>query len=331
MAEQLTPARWTQRVFDRLLPVAAARAAAPSGIRFTERQLYYELCRLLAPAPRLPRRIAFTVPAPLSFTTFQAALARHGEIPGLLPPAPPRTTLPGAHTPEPDLFDYGLPRLLICQSHTVAHMLRANGLPMESATPVLGAAELPLHPGVTAMLDRGGGEVYVLHEASAAGLAFPARPAELTGIPPGLRVVPLGLRPRQAMGLHLFHIDGPAVDSGRPPEALSAPDAPGPAFDGRGSVRRGPEVITPPEVTGVAPPARLLAEDHPGDTPGPGFLDEREQAWLRRGRSVEVEAVHPAVLLRSVHRLVRGVRTPPPPLTQLRRARRSGFLTWPAA
>ncbi|MEU1524546.1 hypothetical protein ABZ413_20305 [Nocardia rhamnosiphila] len=331
MAEQLTPARWTQRVFDRLLPVAASRAAAPGGIRFTERQLYYELCRLLAPGPRLPRRIAFTVPAPLSFATFQATLARHAEIPGLLTPAPPRTAPPGAHTPEPDLFDYGLPRLLICESHTVAHMLHANGLPMESATPVLGAAELPLHPGVTAMLDRGGGEVYVLHEASATGVAFPARPAELTGIPPDLRVVPLGLRPRQAMGLHLFHIDGPAVDPGRPPKAHSAPDAPGPVFDGRKSARRGPEVITPPEVTGVAPPARLLAEDRPGDEPGPGFLDEREQAWLRRGRVVELEAVPPAVLLRSVHRLVRGVRTPPPPLAQLRHARRSGFLTWPAA
>lgn len=329
MAEQLTPARWTQRVFDRLLPVAASRAAAPSGIRFTERQLYYELCRLLAPANALPRRIAFTLPAPLSFTTFHAALARHGEIPGLLTPAPPRTAPPGAHTPEPDLFDYGLPRLLICESHTVAHMLRANGLPMESATPVLSAAELPLHPGVTAMLARGAGEVFVLHEASAAGLAFPTRAAELTGIPPGLRVVPLGLRPRQAMGLHLFHIVGPAVDSERSPGTSSASSAPGPAFGG--SARRGPEVNAPPEATGVAPPARLLAAEHPDDEPGPCFLDEREQAWLRRGRVVELEAVPPAVLLRSVHRLVRGVRTPPTPLTQLRRARCSGFLTWPAA
>ncbi|MEV0109868.1 hypothetical protein AB0H42_26500 [Nocardia sp. NPDC050799] len=329
MAEQLTPARWTQRVFDRLLPIAASRAAAPSGIRFTERQLYYELCRLLAPVPPLPRRVAFTVPAPLSFATFRTALARHGEISGLLTPAPPRTATPGAHTPEPDLFDYGLPRLLICESHTVAHMLRANGLPMESATPVLSAAELPLHPGVTAMLARGSGDVYVLHEASAAGLAFPTRPAELTGIPAGLRVLPLGLRPRQAMGLHLFHID-PTVDSGRPPDTSSPPDASRPTFDGRGSVPLGPEVA-PPEATGVEPPTRLLAEDHPDNEPGPGFLDEREQAWLRRGRTVELDAVRPAVLLRSVHRLVRGVRTPPPPLVELRRARRSGFLTWPAA
>ncbi|WP_232330501.1 hypothetical protein [Nocardia fusca] len=313
MAEQLTPARWTQRVLGRLLPVAASRAAAPSGIRFTERQLYYGLCRLLTPAPPLPRRVAFTVPAPLSFATFRTALARHGEIPGLLTPAPPRTAPPGAHTPEPDLFDYGLPRLLICESHTVAHMLRANGLPMESATPVLSAAELPLHPGVTAMLARGSGDVYVLHEAGAAGLTFPARLPELAGITAGLRVVPLGLRPRQAMGLHLFHIDGSAVDSGRSLDASSVSDSPGPVFDG-------------PALDG-----RRSINPGRGDEPGPGFLDEREQAWLRRGRIVELDAVHPAVLLRSVHRLVRGVRTPPPPLVELRHARRSGFLTWPAA
>jgi hypothetical protein len=323
VAEQLTPARWTQRVLGRLLPVAASRAAAPSGIRFTERQLYYELCRLLIPAPPLPRRVAFTVPAPLSFATFRTALARHSEIPGLLTPAPPRTAPPGAHTSEPDLFDYGLPRLLICESHTVAHMLRANGLPMESATPVLSAAELPLHPGVTAMLARGSGDVHVLHEASAAGLAFPARLPELAGIPAGLRVVPLGLRPRQAMGLHLFHIDGPAVDSGRPVDESSASDSPGPVLDG-------PALDGPAPALGgrgsVAP-----GPDHPDNEPVPGLLDEREQAWLRRGRIVELDAVHPAVLLRSVHRLVRGVRTPPPPLVELRHARRSGFLTWPAA
>lgn len=328
MAERVTPARWTQRVLDRLLPIAAAGAAAPSGLRFTERQLYYELCRLLAPMPRLPRRIAFTVPAPLSFATFRTALTRHGAVPGLLAPAPPRTVPPGAHTPEPDLFDYGLPRLLLCESHSVAHMLRANGLPMESATPVLSAAELPLDSGVAAMLTRGGGCVYVLHRAGAAGLAFPARAGELAGIPAGVRVVPLGLRPRQAMGLHLFHIDGPPVDPGGPPVVPSTPDAPGPVFDGRGSVPRGPGAVGPPEGAGGGP---LPATDHPGGEPGPGFLDERELAWLRHGRIVELEAVHPAVLLRSVHRLVRGVRTPPPPSTRLRHARRSGFLTWPAA
>src|SRR6478672_2890897 len=60
-----------QHMLDRLLRIAADRAAAPSGIRFTERQLYYEVCRLLTPTHRVPRRFAFTVPAPLSYFTFR--------------------------------------------------------------------------------------------------------------------------------------------------------------------------------------------------------------------------------------------------------------------
>ncbi|GGL30807.1 hypothetical protein [Nocardia jinanensis] len=337
MAEQLIPARWTQRVLDRLIPVAAGRAAAPGGIRFTERQLYYELCRVLAPAPRLPRRVAFTVPAPLPFAAFRAALARYGEVPGLLAPEPPRRAPPGTHTPEPDLFDYGLPRLLVCESHTVAQMLRANGLPLESATPVVSIAELPLRPAVVAMLTRGAGSVYVLHETSAAGLALPNRLPELAEIPDGLRVVPLGLRPRQAMGLHLFHT-APTVPG--QPELLSgmlsasdpaAPDGTTSPAAPASAVREQPERTAGPALgdRGPAHPHRYPPESEPYSRPG--FLDDRERTWLRRGRIVELDAVAPAVLLRSAHRLVRGVRTPPPPLAELRRARGSGFLTWPAA
>ncbi|MFI7671788.1 hypothetical protein [Nocardia sp. NPDC049526] len=265
-----------QHMLDRLLRIAADRAAAPSGIRFTERQLYYEVCRLLTPAHRAPRRFAFTVPAPLSYATFRTALDRH-EFPGLLTPTPPRTIRAGLHTPEPDLFDYGLPRLLVCESDAIAQMLRANGLPMESACPVLSASELPLDPGIAEMLARVDGTIYLLHDASSHGLAFPARLADLTEIPPGVRVVPLGLRPRQAGTLHLPHLRAPM------PSAVAA------------------------------------------------HMDSWERAWLRRGRFVEVEAVRPASLLRTVHRLVRAVRPLRTGLPELRRARTTGFMTWPAA
>lgn len=209
-----------QHVLDRLLRIAAERAAAPSGIRFTERQLYYEVCRLLMPAHRLPRRLACTVPAPLTYQSFRAALDRAvpdlgtgpdlGTVPGLLTIAPPKVTRAGRHTPEPDLFDYGLPRLLVCESDAVAQMLRANGLPMESACPVFSAAELPLDPGVADMLAQVEGTIYLLHDASVDGLTFPARLAERTEIPDGVRIVPLGLRPRQAGTRHLTHLRGPA-------------------------------------------------------------------------------------------------------------------------
>ena len=233
----------------RAVRTAAERAGAPGGIRFTERQLYYELCRVLRPWHHVSRRVPFTTAPPVSYSDFRRHL---GPVAGLLPPPAPLGA-PGRHTTEPDLFDYGLPRLLVCQSAAVADMLRANGLPMESACPVFSVDDLPLDERLVAMLTRADGTIYVLHDASAAGLAVPAL------MPAGVRVSPLGLNHRQAAGLHLTH--------GR-----------GPGPDGR--------------------------------------------------RFAEVEAVRPAVLLRSVHRLVREVRLTRPQWTS---GREVGFLTWPTA
>jgi hypothetical protein len=269
-----TPSR---PLLDRALRSAVVRAGAPGGLAFTERQLYYELCRVLRPWHRVPRRPPFTVAPPLSYRDFRAALDRHGPAPGLLP-APVPAGAVGRHTTEPDLYDYGLPRLLVCEPAGIARMLRANGLPMESACPVFDVAELPLDPRVAGMLVRGEGTIHLLHDASADGLTFPARLPALTEVPPGVRVVALGLRPRQAAPLHLTH--------------------------GRGPADRVP--------TGVP-------------------LDDREAGWLARGRFVEVAAVNPAVLLRTVHRLVREVRPARTPLLpQWSVAREAGFLTWPA-
>ncbi|ONK11264.1 hypothetical protein [Streptomyces sp. MP131-18] len=269
-------------LLERALRAAAERAADPGGLRFTERQLYYELCRGLRPWHRAPRRLPFSTGPPVRTAAFSAALRRAGDLPGLLPPAAPPTRRPaGHHTPEPDLFDYGLPRLLVCESDDIARMLRANGLPMESACPVYGAGELPLDPGVSTMLTQAErATVYVLHDASPAGLAFAAHAAGLAGVPDGVGVVPIGLRPRQAGALHLPH---------RP----------------RGSAAAGAAAA---------------------DTPA----DPWERRWLGRGRAVEVAAVRPAALLRTVHRLVREIRRRPPP-AGLRRAREVGFLSWPAA
>ncbi len=256
----------------RALRAAATRAGEPGGLRFTERQLYYELCRVLAPWHRVPRRLPFTVAPPLSYRDFRAALGRHGPVPGLLP-APVPAGPAGRYATEPDLFDYGLPRLLVSEPAGIAHMLRANGLPMESACPVLDATELPLDPRVAGMLARGEGTIYLLHDASAHGLTLPARLGELTEVPDGVRVAALGLRPRQAAPLHLTHGRGPA---GTPAVPVS----------------------------------------------------DREAGWLARGRFTELAAVRPAVLLRTVHRLVREVR---PSRPQWSTGRDVGFLTWPAA
>jgi hypothetical protein len=205
-------------LLDRLLRIAVTRAGWPGDIRFTERQLYYEVCRVARPEHHASRRPAFTLAPAVRYGEFLAAVRRHahrhGEVAGLLRPAELRPSvgaLAGAHTPEPDLFDYGLPRLLVCQSDAVARMLRANGLPMASACPMYGAGELPLHEGVVTMMERAGrAAVYVLHDASARGMDFPHRLAALTPLPAGVRVVPLGLRPRQAGALHLTHGRAPA-------------------------------------------------------------------------------------------------------------------------
>lgn len=293
-------------ILDRVLRTAAEKAAEPGQLRFTERQLYYEVCRVLMPWHRAPRRAQFTSAPALTYEAYLVALRRHGpgSVGGLLPPVVPKPRqAAGRHTPEPDLFDYGLPRLLVCESDDIAAMLRANGVPMESACPVYGASELPLAEGVLRMLalaERA--TVYLLHDASARGLTFPARFAGAVDVPEGVRVVPLGLRPRQAGALHLVHGRGPAY------AAVPA------AFPTAGS--------------GLGP--------GPGAGRGPGRgvafeLGRWERDWLRRGRFVEVAAVNPASLIRTVHRLVREVRTPRSQLTALRQVRRAGFLSWPTA
>ena len=293
-----TPVPSGDRPGDRALRAAlahaAVRAGQPGGIRFTERQLYYALCRVLHPLHRAPRRLPFTLAPPVTYSRFRAALAAYGpapldgagRLPGLLAPEAVVRHPAGHHTTEPDLFDYGLPRLLVCQSDAVAQMLRANALPMESACPVYGASELPLDPGVLRMLGHAGrATVYLLHDASPAGLAFPARFAADTELPPDVRTVALGLRPRQAAALHLTH--------GRAPHERRRSDA-----------------------------ARAV----PGNAPP---LTGRERTWLDGGRFVQVEAVPPAVLLRTVHRMVREIRAPRPTHQRLRGVRDMGFLSRP--
>ncbi|MFF3749871.1 hypothetical protein ACFYYH_05315 [Streptomyces sp. NPDC002018] len=305
------------RLLDRALTTAVARAGAPGRIRFTERQLYYEMCRVLRPLHTVPRRIPLTPAPPVRYERFEEALRRRGEVPGLLRSLPPGPSAPagppsgpsapaGSSAPagppagpssgppagasagppaarpapeEPDLYDYGLPRLLVCQSRSVARMLLANDIHLEAACPVLAAEGLPLDPRLAAGLARvDGATVQVLHDASTAGIALTARVrADL----PGVRVSSMGLVPRHAVALHLVSPHGPA---------------PGPD-DGRAL---------------------------------PSGLGPRERDWLAEGRYAEVESIQPARLLRTVLRVVRGPRMPSHSLwTGLRELRTAGFMTWP--
>ncbi|MFJ2055955.1 hypothetical protein ACIOMM_08435 [Streptomyces sp. NPDC087908] len=292
-------ARAVDGLTGRAIAAAAARAAEPGGLRFTERQLYYETCRVLSPGAALLRRLPGT-PAPvLRLPVFTRALEAYGRenVPGLLPPPPvPRLRAdPGTADPageperpgaaEPDLYDYGLPRLLLCQDRATAGMLLANHVHLEAACPVFAAADaLPLDPRLLAALQRAeGATVYVLHDASTTGAALPALVRSGLGPAPGLRVVSLGLVPRHAAALRL------------------------------------------PAGRGPAPGRAALAAL-------PAALRTREADWLAGGRFAELAAVPPDRLVRTVLRLTRGPRQPRDSLwSGLRGLRGTGFMTWPAA
>jgi hypothetical protein len=186
---------------------AAERAGSPGRIRFTERQLYYEVCRALLPLGRAPRRPGFTVRAPVSYERFRAALRSAGPLTGLLT-EPRRSPLP----PPAEAFDYGLPRVLLCQHREIADMLLANRLHMESTCPVFALTDLPLDPRLPDAVRRGEGRVYVLHDASLDGLTAVMSVRDWAG---ELPVTPLGLRPAHAAALHLPSLRVPtATDPG---------------------------------------------------------------------------------------------------------------------
>ncbi|UUU43879.1 hypothetical protein [Streptomyces sp. NBC_00162] len=207
----------TTRLLNLAIGAAAVRAADPGGLRFTERQLYYETCRVLSPAAPLLRRVPGTPPPALRLPSFTRALDARGRetVPGLLPSAPPPATpadLARSRPSEPDLYDYGLPRLLLCQDRSIAAMLLANHVHLEAACPVLAAPDaLPLAPLLLAALQRAdGATVHVLHDASPEGVKLPARVRAALGPVPGVRVGSLGLVPRHAAALRLPSGRGPA-------------------------------------------------------------------------------------------------------------------------
>ncbi|MCX4966606.1 hypothetical protein OHA98_17515 [Streptomyces sp. NBC_00654] len=207
------------RLLDLAITGAAARAAGPGGIRFTERQLYYETCRVLSPAAALLTRVPRTTSPTLRLPAFTRALEARGRetVAGLLPPvpaAPPVLPRPPAApgTGEPDLYAYGLPRVLVCQDRSIARMLLANHVHLEAACLVLAAADaLPLAPHLRTALERAeGATVHVLHDASPRGIGLPARIRAALGPVPGVRVSSIGLVPRHAAALRLPTGRGPA-------------------------------------------------------------------------------------------------------------------------
>lgn len=202
----------TDAAIGAAIDTAAARAAEPGGLRFTERQLYFETCRVLDPSLTVLSRVPRTARPYLRLPSFTRVLDARGRdtVPGLLPPVPDVATPSPERAGEPDLYDYGLPRLLVCQDRAIARMLLANHVHLEAACPVLAADALPLDARTAAALERAGGAtVHVLHDASPRGIALRGAVRAALGPVPGVRVSSLGLVPRHAQAMRLPAGRGP--------------------------------------------------------------------------------------------------------------------------
>jgi hypothetical protein len=187
--------------------LASVRARlADLGVRACADQLYYATNRAVLPFGRGP---GFLRPRLVGRATFDRLLAASdgpAPVPALLPE-------PGGATDVPDLLDYGLPRVLVCQTDAIAAMLLANDLHMEAATVVLGASQVrdglpePLRPAV--------GAVHVLHDATAAGAEW----GRDLGVRLAVPVHVLGLSFAQARAAHLVRAAGGGAEVAAVPPA----------------------------------------------------------------------------------------------------------------
>lgn len=190
------------------LASSAHRVSAGGRFFYTERQLYYEVCRSLRPVTRYGRGIPFCWPKPISYAEFSQALKVHVSLNGTPPMLLPEVTpcKPGFLAHEKDLADYGIPRLLVCADRNIAAMIIANHMHMELCCPALGLSDAsPLPDLMCALLARTEEpRVYLLHDADMEGLTLFMRLRARLSLPATVTPVEVGLRPYQAAKTHLF-------------------------------------------------------------------------------------------------------------------------------
>jgi len=208
---------------DKLLPAlvkSVRRVGQPGGLFYTERQLYYEVCRELQherPGWLRLVRTSWRV-APISYESFLKAFGEYiskvGRPPGLIPESPGPVG-PAVVAHEPDLFDYGLPCLLVCQHDYIARMLLANYIHMELSCVILGLkAAMPIPNAVAAMLARAEDPcVYLLHDASIDELSLALQFPDLAQLPTDMPWVDIGLRADHARGTGLSLLKGDSQET----------------------------------------------------------------------------------------------------------------------
>lgn len=147
-----------------------------------------------------------TRPVRPAYDRFQELLeqyrARHVEIAELLPAAP--APLATYQPPEPDLLDYGLDRVILCQSPDITHMLLANRFYLELKCAIFDW-QTTLPAPIYAMLERtDDARILLLHDASPTGIQMAARLQCSLVRPANASIVDIGLRPVHAQRLHLL-------------------------------------------------------------------------------------------------------------------------------
>jgi len=155
---------------------------------------------------------------PISFEDFERRFLKrwvqvHGKPKWLVEPEAPRT---GKRTadPEPDLTAYSFDRAVITERDDTAAMLIANKFHFENNCAILSTQRYPsaIAATVLEMLRRNPKlKVFVVHDASPEGCGIPLQMRDEKWFPEtSIQVVDLGLRPKHAVDLKLFAVNGGA-------------------------------------------------------------------------------------------------------------------------
>jgi hypothetical protein len=237
-AMAFNPASDPLKVTDALFQSAVRSVSDDGRVRFTRRQLHYELDRKRRPRRRILGRAATWLNGParerapagllspgiyfeLQFLPLlKRWTAAHGEPPGLLPP--PAADAPAREVP-PDVAAFSFDRAVVTDRAETADVLVANRFHFEHGCAVLSADGYPfgIAETVKTMLRRNPRlTVFAVHDASLEGCALPALLRGPEWFPdPGVRVVDVGLRPETARRLGFPSVYGRPGRLG--PEALA--------------------------------------------------------------------------------------------------------------
>jgi hypothetical protein len=187
----------------------------PGGLKYTKKQLFYEVCRLLEPKWR--KKVAALLPISLSprlgYGDFDDLLKSFfragGNLANLLPED--MHSYIRDESDEPDLFDYGLPRLIVCRNDATATMLINNWVHLEFSCLILPKSRVrPLPDCVCAVLARAEEPtVYLLLNTAEEDYDFFNSFSLKAAAPRKSRIERIGLTPRQALerGLYTFKHD----------------------------------------------------------------------------------------------------------------------------